>query len=78
MVDAGAFDTPLLRWESFKRLTISALLRCAQRYSLVPKRLRVCNIVADRKAVFRMIDFESLVILSDALSDLPPQDHTIS
>jgi hypothetical protein len=80
----SVFDTPLLRWEAFKRLTISTLLPMADvgvvhndiRYD--PEKLCFCNIIADSKAEFRLIDFESLVILSNGSSDLPLQKYAIS
>jgi hypothetical protein len=79
-----AFDTHRRCWEAFRRLTISTLLPMADigvvhndiRYD--PETLCFSNIILDDNEEFRMIDFESLVILSNEASDLPLQDHAIS
>jgi hypothetical protein len=80
----GAFDTRLRCWKAFERLVRSTLLPMADigvvhndiRFN--PGTLCLSNIILDNSEEFRMIDFESLVILSNASSDLPLQDYAIS
>jgi hypothetical protein len=84
----GSFHTPLLRWEAFRRMAKNTLLPLAElgvvhndiRYD--PEMLCFSNIIVDTNEEFRMIDFESLVMLDDENDDESPdppmQEYAIS